>query len=189
MTLFDRAARPLVVRAAGASTLLLAVAVQVLGAGLRNPTAPLGIVSLQLVGDVAAAEEIVASWSDGALRAAFVAHGLDGLFPVAYGLTLVGVAARSRARGVGGRAPLLVAGAAVVAAVADQVENVAMLPTLLGVASTMSVRVTLVAAVVKFTALCVALVVLTMLFVCGRDGHGLPARGAVPGAGHGHAHP
>jgi hypothetical protein len=168
MTVFDRVARPRVLRAAGASTLLLAVGMLVLGAGLRTPAAPLGIVSLQLAGDVAAAERIVASWSERALAAGLVAHSLDVLFPIAYGFLLVGGAARLRARGPAGRWPLVAAGAAIVAAVADQVENVAMLPTLLGLASELSVRVTFGAAVMKFTALAIALVVLALVMVRGR---------------------
>jgi hypothetical protein len=134
MTVLDRVARPRVLRATGASTLLLAVGMLVLGSGLRTPAAPLGIVSLQLAGDVAAAERIVASWSERALAAGLVAHSLDVLFPVAYGFLLVGGAARLRTRGTAGRWPLVAAGASIVAAVADQVENVAMLPTLLGLA-------------------------------------------------------
>lgn len=108
---------------------------------------------------------------------------LDGLFPLAYGLLSVGHAARLRARSVGGRAPLLVMGAAVVAAVADQVEDVAMVPTLLGLASATNVQVTLAAAVVKLTAFVIALVGLTVLLVHVRGDADLTVRGRRTDAG------
>jgi len=180
MSWLERAARPRVLRTAGLAVLLLAGAMQLLGAGLRTPTAPFGIVSLQLAGDVASATSIVDSWSRRAWSAGLVAHALDGLFPFAYGILLVGAAARLRARGAGGRTWMVAAGAAVLAAVADLVENVAMVPALLGLASTTSVQVTLVAAVVKFTVLAVALAVLVTLLLRARYGAARSAGGAAP---------
>jgi hypothetical protein len=129
-----------------------------LGAPLRGDAAPSGIVSLQFAASPEVAASMLDSWA-GVPRARLMwAHALDLLLPVAYasaiGLTAARLAHVSRAAG---RAAAVAAGSALVAAVADQLENVAMFVTILRGPGWGSVLVTLAAATVKFAALALAL--------------------------------
>ena len=144
--------RPSLPRVAVLTTVGLLVIINVLGLPLRTDVAPLGIVSLQLATSVEHAGAILASWVDVPTARILGAHGLDVLLPVAYAVAIGSVASRLGA----GRAAI----AAVIAAVADQVENAAMAATIVSAPTAVVVRITLVAAVVKWTTLAVALVLL-----------------------------
>ncbi len=128
-----------------------------LGAPLLTSAAPLGIVSLQFAVSPHAADLIVASWASVAPERVFWAHGLDVVLPVFYASSIV-LASRRVAKGQPTlrAAASLASGAAITAAIADQVENLAMSWTLFRGASWPSVLVTLVAATVKFSMLMVA---------------------------------
>lgn len=151
-------AREPVVRAAGAAALVLLATILVLGAPLRTPATPLGIVSLQFATSPAAAEAMLTAWEGVARTRLGWAHGLDLVLPVAYAVwvgTFATVLSVRSARAAGPSS--LAAGAVLVAAVADQVENVAMAVTLLVGPSWGSVLLTLVAATVKSATLVAAL--------------------------------
>ena len=144
--------RPTSLRFAVLATALLFLAITVLGLPLRTEAAPLGIASLQLAPTVDAAVSVLDSWSDVARSRLLWAHGLDVLLPFAYAAA-IGLAARRRSA-----ERALVAG--VVAALADQAENVAMTVSILEGPTTSLVAVTLLAAVMKWATLVLALVLL-----------------------------
>jgi len=144
--------------AAFIATAGLFAAITVLGMPLRTAGAPLGIVSLQFAANPEAAEAILASWSGVPRSRLLWAHGLDLILPVAYALA-IGLFATDLAT----RSPLaapaarLAAGAGVMAALADQVENVAILITILAGPTCFTVLPTRAAAAVKSVLLVVAL--------------------------------
>jgi len=150
--------RRTVVRAATVATLLLLGATLVLGLPLRTPASPLGIVSLQLATSPSTAATILDAWASVPRSRLLWAHGLDLLLPLAYALAIASAAAGAR-RILGRRrlAAPIASGAAVVAAIADQVENLAMGVTIIAGPSWASVLVTLVGATVKFVMLTLAL--------------------------------
>ena len=146
--------RSAVARSSALLTVALLVVITILGAPLRSDLAPLGIISLQFAASPEVATSMLDSWAGVPLRRLLWAHGLDLVFPVAYALA-VGTAAVSFA-GVSQRAmpaAALAAGSVLVAAVADQIENVAMLLTILRGPGWDSVLPTLAAATVKFAGL------------------------------------
>lgn len=163
--------RRVVARSATVATVVLLGATLVLGLPLRTPASPLGIVSLQLATSPAAASTVLEAWASVPRLRLLWAHGLDLLLPVAYALAIASAAAG--ARGVLGRrhlAPPIASGAAVVAAIADQVENLAMGVTILVTPSWASVLVTLVGATVKFAMLALAVGALLTALLAVRAG-------------------
>ena len=138
-------------------TALLFLAISVLGLPLRTDAAPLGIVFLQFAASPEAAERMLASWSSVPRERLLWAHGLDLLLPAAYALAigLAGLRAAAITRAAR-RAAMSATGAAVAAALADQVENVAMAVTILLGPGWPGVLVTLVAATAKWTLLVLA---------------------------------
>jgi hypothetical protein len=146
--------------------LALFAAITVLGMPLRNAVAPLGIVSLQFAADPAAAQSILDSWSELARSRLLWVHGLDLLFPIAYALA-IGLVATDLATRVESAAPSarLAAGAGVMAALADQIENLAMFVTILFRPTWFAVLATRAAAGVKFVLLVVALLALLATFL------------------------
>jgi hypothetical protein len=157
LTELPEGARRTLVRSATAVTLLLLGTTSALGVPLRTSTVPLGIVSLQLASSPSAAATILEAWAHVPRSRLLWAHGLDLVLPFAYALAIAGAA--TRARTVLGRRHLagpIAAGSAVVAAIADQVENLAMGVTILAAPSWASVLVTLVGATVKFVMLALA---------------------------------
>jgi hypothetical protein len=67
-----------------ASTLLLIVILNLIGAPLITSAAPSGIVSFELAGSTANSERILSSWNPDARMHAALSLGLDYLFMVAY---------------------------------------------------------------------------------------------------------
>jgi len=124
-------ARPKVFVALLLLTVLVMAVFALTGAPLTTSAAPLGIVSLELAGNAATAERILASWDDNTrLRAAF-GLGIDYLYMPLYsttiGLACVWAAEALRRR----RWPFVAAGSPLawglwLAALADAIENVAL---------------------------------------------------------------
>jgi hypothetical protein len=140
-----------------ASIVLLGV-ITVLGLPLWTDAAPLGIVSLQFATSPEAADRMLDSWSVVPRARLLWAHGLDLLLPVSYAVAIAAAATRLAAASVDARQWAAIASAsAVVAAVADQLENVALGVTILVSPSWTAVLVTLVGATVKTALLVVAL--------------------------------
>ncbi|RNC68084.1 MAG: hypothetical protein ED859_11700 [Desulfuromonadales bacterium] len=104
---------------------------------LITPASPMGMVSFQFAGTLAAAQAILASWNHGAQVYAALNLGVDCLYMVAYGAA-IGLGCVLLARGLAGRFPLLaqvgivVAWGVVGAVVLDAVENYALIRLLLG---------------------------------------------------------
>jgi hypothetical protein len=69
-------------------TVILMAAIHVTNAPLQNPAAPMGMVSLQLAGSLAAAEAILASWGPAARGWAILNLGIDYPYLLAYATTL-----------------------------------------------------------------------------------------------------
>jgi hypothetical protein len=152
-------------RAAAAVALVLLVAITILGAPLRGDVAGMGIVSLQLAASPDVAASILEAWLAVPRWRLLWVHGLDLILPVTYaaaiGLAAAGLSQVSRAAGP---AAAVAAGGALVAAVADQVENLAMWVTILRGPGWGSVLVTLAAATIKFAALALALGALALTY-------------------------
>lgn len=135
----------------------LLVAITVLGLSLRTDAAPLGLVSLQLAASPDVAARMLESWASVLRSRVLWTHGLDLVLPFAYALAIGMAASRAAARVASvGPSAQIAAGAVLVAAIADQVENVAMALTILVVPSWGSVLVTLSSATIKFATLAVA---------------------------------
>jgi hypothetical protein len=151
------------------ATLLLLSAIVLLGLPLYTDAAPVGIVSLQFASSPVAASSMLDSWSTIERSRLLWAHGLDLILPVAYAIAIVAAASRAAAgSAAAGRPAGVAAGTVVVAAIADQVENIAMGITILDVPSWTGVLVTLVAATVKSAMLLVALGALTSALLAAR---------------------
>jgi hypothetical protein len=127
-----RALPPLVV-----ATLALTAVLQVIGRPLQTAAAPLGIVSFELAGTLAAAQAMVASWDHSAQLHAAFSLGLDylymPLYAAAIGLACVRAATTSL------RTPALIVGLGLLlawglglAALLDGVENLALWQVLQG---------------------------------------------------------
>lgn len=154
---------------ATAAALLLLSVILILGLPLYTDAAPMGIVSLQFASSPVAASSMLDSWSTVERSRLLWAHGLDLLLPVAYAVAIVAAASRAAAASAAAGRPAGVAvGTVIVAAIADQVENVAMGVAMLGAASWTGVLVTLVAATVKSAMLLVALAALASALLAAR---------------------
>jgi hypothetical protein len=145
---------------------LLLTVLTLLGQPLRNGVAPAGIVSLQFAASPDVATAILGSWADVPRARLLWAHGLDLLLPVVYALA-IGASASILAASSQRAAPsaTIAAGSGLVAAVADQVENVAMWVTILRGPGWDSVLPTLAAATIKFSGLALAIGALTFAAV------------------------
>jgi len=150
---------------ASVAAVILLAGITVLGLPLRTGAAPLGIVSLQLAAAPDVAGRMLDSWTAVPRARVLWAHGLDLLLPVAYALAIGTAATRTAARSARALpAAQLAAGAAITAAIADQVENVAMAATLLAGPGWPGVLVTLAAATVKYMTLVLAAGALAVSF-------------------------
>ncbi len=181
------ARRRAVQHASTAVTVGLLVVITVLGLPLRTDAAPLGLVSLQLAASPEVAAGMLESWASILRSRVLWAHGLDLVLPFAYALA-VGTAATGASARVASVGPSaqIAAGAVLVAAIADQVENVAMGLTILSAPSWGSMLVTLASATIKFATLAVALGALVVTLQRARHGGGVEdgvgAGDAGPGA-------
>ncbi|MBW7884689.1 MAG: hypothetical protein H3C34_19025 [Caldilineaceae bacterium] len=134
--------------------ILLTLLFGLIDAPLQTPSAPTGIVSLELAGDSATAGRILREWGAGGLLLAAFGLGLDYLYMVAYGLAIaLGcrlVAQGSRSLWLA-RAGQILAWALVFAVAADAVENYALMRVLLGASEPLWPLLARVCALVKFT--------------------------------------
>ncbi len=155
-----------VARSAAVLTVLLLTVQTLFGQPLHNGVAPAGIVSLQFAASPDVATAILGSWADVPRARLLWAHGLDLLLPVVYALA-IGASASILAASSQRAAPsaTIAAGSGLVAAVADQVENVAMWVTILRGPGWDSVLPTLAAATIKFSGLALAIGALTFAAV------------------------
>lgn len=118
-------------------TLVVMVALQVLGGPLKTDAAPSGIVSFELAGTLPVAQKIIESWGQTGRVYAGLNLGLDFLFIAAYascialGCVLV---ARALAPRVAMLSPVgaLLAWALLLAGLLDSIENYALINLLLG---------------------------------------------------------
>jgi hypothetical protein len=135
-------------------TLVVMVALNVLGAPLQTAVAPLGIVSFELAGDVATAQQIVDSWDDQARVYAGFNLGLDYLFMVAYAtviaLAILWLADSLQLQGRARAAAVGLAWGQWLAAGLDAVENAALLILLVGQVANPWPAIAFWTAVVKF---------------------------------------
>ncbi len=144
-----------------ASLVLSLVVMAVLGtvdAGLRCPSAPLGIVSFEIAG-ASGAGPMLAGWSEAQRRDAIFVQGLDYLFLLVYstalasGALLLGRRHASRSRGLAGLARPA-AWALTLAGLFDAIENTPMTVMLrTGEASPTGATISLVFASAKFVLL------------------------------------
>ena len=136
----------------------LLIAITVLGLPLRTDAAPLGLVSLQFAASPDVAARMLDSWVSVLRSRVLWTHGLDLVLPFAYALAVGTAATRAAARAASvGPSAQIAAGAVLVAAIMDQVENVAMVLTILDAPSWGSVLITLASATIKFATLVVAI--------------------------------
>jgi hypothetical protein len=132
-----------------------------LDAPLRTPAAPNGIVSFELAGTPEQAESIIQSWDARARLFAAFGLGLDYVFMPAYALTIsLGVLMALRKHsGVFSGIGIYVGWGALLAALLDAIENIALWRLLAGISTPFCPRVAAVAATIKF-----ALIMLGLLF-------------------------
>jgi hypothetical protein len=150
-----------------ALTLILSVVMSIVGRLLLTRSAPSGIVSYELAGDVSLAQQMITSWDATARAYAAFGLGLDFLYLVLYsttiGLACVWVADISRARhwplaGLG--APL--AWGLWLAALCDAIENIGLTVMLLSVVGEPWPLIARWCAIVKFS-----LIVIGLIYVLG----------------------
>ncbi len=124
-----------------------------LDAPLRTPAAPSGIVSFELAGTTAKAESIIQSWDARAQLFAAFGLGLDYLFMPTYALTIsLGVLMALRKQtGWFAKLGAYVGWGALLAALFDAVENVALWRLLSDMATPFCPRVAALAATIKFS--------------------------------------
>ena len=144
-------------------TLVVLASLQVLGGPLSTEAAPAGVVSFELVGELALAQSMVESWGETGRVYAGLNLGLDYLFMVAYGCAIAlgcVLVARSLSQRVRflSTAGVVLAWAQFGAALLDAVENYALIRVLLGSQQELWPVVALWCAVFKFLIVAVGLV-------------------------------
>jgi hypothetical protein len=143
-------------------TLVVMIALNVLGAPLQSADAPAGIVSYEFSGDTEGANVILNSWDDRAKLYAALNLGLDYLFMPAYA-TAIALAAIWVGQAIGGRThsfAIWLAWGQWLAALLDATENVALIKMLLDTTAAPWPQLAYWCAAVKF-----ALVLFGLLFV------------------------
>ena len=140
-------------------TLILFAVFRALDTPLRTASAPNGIVSYELAGNIKPAAEILASWDTNAQFFAAFGLGLDYLFMPAYALALsFGILlAAGRHAGWFARLGAWLGWLALAAALFDAVENFALWQFMLGDFQALWPRLAAVCATIKFTFLLVGL--------------------------------
>lgn len=118
-------------------TLVIGVALQVLGSPLNTTAAPAGIVSFEFAGTLDRANEIIDSWGMPGQAYAGLNMGIDYLFLVSYSIC-IGLGCALLARSISTRYPFLhsigmiLAWAQIAAGLLDALENYALIRVLLG---------------------------------------------------------
>ena len=114
-----------------ALSLLVFLSLMILNRPLENDTAPYGIVSLEIAGDMEKAHRILASWDTSAKICAGISLGLDYLFLILYSL-IIGLACRYFAVFENDKIGFVLASAQLVSGALDAVENLALIWLLVG---------------------------------------------------------
>ncbi len=159
-------------RASLVLSLLTMAPLATVDASLRCPTAPLGIVSFEIVGS--GVGELLRGWSEAQRRDAMLVQGLDYLFLLLYSTALASGALLLGARARVGRPKLSalsrpVAWGFTFAALFDAVENTPMTLMLrTGAADPTGALVTLVFASAKFVLLLIGIAYLLLMLALGR---------------------
>jgi hypothetical protein len=168
---FDASLVPLF-RVSLALSLITMAVLGTVDAGLRCPTAPLGIVSFEIAGGGAA--DLLAGWTEAQRRDAMLVQGLDYLFLLLYS-TAFAAGALLAGRRAAAKHPRLASLARPVAwaftgsGLADLVENTPMTLMLrAGAASTTGAWITLAFASAKFILLLIGIPYLLVTAVAGR---------------------
>lgn len=136
-------------------TLAMMVIMNLIGAPLINETAPLGIISYEFAGDVPTAQAIIDSWHPDAQMSASLSLGLDYLFLVVYSSAIAlgclwsGELLRQINWPLGGIAVLL-AWLLWFAAIADAIENYALIRMLFDSVVSPLPEVAMISAGIKF---------------------------------------
>lgn len=146
-----------------AITLLVIIGMQLSGTALKNQVAPGGIVSFELAGSLENSQAIIHSWEGTALGWAWANMLLDFLFIACYGLTLAlaCMLLASRLESLAGGLALWsrwMAGAVLIAAGLDVVENVSLMTLLAGWQAALPAVMAKWCAIPKFGLLLLALV-------------------------------
>ena len=145
----------LVIFGAGLSAALL-LGMTALDRNLKTPAAPAGIISLELAGNLARVERILASWDQPARIQAGISLGLDFFFLAAYAFTLAGACRllashlphdRRRLKALG----RILARGQWCAALLDAVENLALIQLLIGSGQAWQANLAALCAWPKFT--------------------------------------
>lgn len=143
-------------------TLIVMVALNILGAPLQTAAAPAGIISYEFSGDTEGANAILNSWDNPTKQYAALNLGLDYLFMPAYA-TAIALAVIWVGQAIGGRIhafAIWLAWGQWLAALLDATENIALLKMLLDTTAAPWPQLAYWCAAVKFV-----LVLLGLLFV------------------------
>ena len=157
------------------ATLITIIAMQTLSAPLVTKTAPAGIVSFELAGDLKTSNIIIDSWNEKIRIFAGLGLGLDFLFLLLYSTTLA-LACSIIKQSLTLRKPVLalfgsvVIWGALLAGLCDSIENIALIKLLLGSQSQVLPVIANMFATVKFLLIATALIYiiwgsLTNLFI------------------------
>ncbi|MBC8400008.1 MAG: hypothetical protein H8E14_00815 [Candidatus Marinimicrobia bacterium] len=116
------------------ATVVIMLGMQSINSHLKTGAAPNGIVSFEFASNISTAQAIIASWSGSAMFYTGLSMGLDFLFLVAYSITiaigciLIGSKLESRWLTLG----YWLAGAQILAAILDIIENLTLIGLLAG---------------------------------------------------------
>jgi hypothetical protein len=119
------------------AAIVLTLVLNALGQPLRNEVAPMGIISYELAGSLAQAQDILASWGSDGQVVAGLSLGTDFLYLVVYPMA-IGLGCLLVGRGLRPRWPVLagigtaLAWGLLLAGALDAVENIALIRVLLG---------------------------------------------------------
>lgn len=144
-------------------TFIFMILLNELGASLINSTAPDGMISLELAGDVEASKGIIDSWTAETQLIAAFSLGLDYLFLVVYSTT-IGLGCIWAMGAFRSKSPqlvtigLLLAWGQWIAAMFDGVENAALLKLLLGDLQSPWPQVARIFAIMKFILIALGLI-------------------------------
>jgi len=139
----------------GALTLLVGLVLGTLDGWLRTDAAPMGIVSFELAGSAARAQQMVASWGPEGRMAAALIQGIDYLYLIVYSvfLMLAGLALAERLRSRWPGFSVVLRGFALLMPLAgalDAIENFALIRLLWGSEHDLWAQLALIAAIPKF---------------------------------------
>ncbi len=144
-------------------TLVFMIVLNLLGASLNNPSAPNGIISFELAGEVEVSKSILDSWDDKAQILASFSLGLDYLFLIVYsntiGLGCIWAMGSFVSKGSGFlTVGLILAWGQWFAALFDAVENAALLKLLFGDLQSPYPEIAKVFAIAKFVLIALGLI-------------------------------